>query len=1602
MDYSLVPIPLINLIRSYDVTEFPLTSQTVVIVVLGNIQFRDPQSMHLLTGTLEQPGLYDSNFAFGFRDGKKPLTMTDEEIELELPDYDARMAVMAGKVYCHQFTVVSKNPTRLRMNDLSLITPWNPKNGFEQGTTPWMVEQFAGGYGGWSFAKQFLTPFVSEAWRTIAIEHSLPHAVQFALTHGMSIVNDLDGLPADFLMRSMEDVIFCADIAEIKCLRLKQWLPINIWCASSPCQSWSHAGLQAGFGHTNGMCLATSICQVRIFKPPVFLLEQVKGFADHPQFEIAMRLILWAGYRPLIHQVFDYGTIGPIRRQRWLGVFIHEDHWHEHAVSFSWPDTPRLLPSGFDFRFHLSHHETSKMTPDDQSMEKYFASEYMPGKLRTWTRSEILAYRVPSFNTVLPTVMSAYGNQHNLMPYHLQTKGLFGFFIRQGASVRFLAPYEIAFLHAQTAALILLKPIRTSWETVGNMICIPHAVFALMHAVYYLRRGDIKLNPTEAVQLVIHQRLKASQTALTQDVFAWYIGSNAEAEALQTRLRFYIAQLSWSNDASTNHWPKGFYFSPTHGLLPNDQSELQLPEMPNTASISPTLKFALFFHVMLFVVPGEYGTFQVEGNVTWHALLAFWNFAFLPTEFTITPQLLKTALCDSLTQDQILLYPQSVVTLPSDLQNHDLTSVWPIAIRSDIDLTIYEIQEETKWKDTSFKLNHPSITFHDPFGDLLDDMDFPNSSTVIARVIDHCSDPPTSILDFFRLFPCVQDIHLENYVPVNTDILVISAHGPAHRFAAFFQFWAPVTDTNWLARQGRQCCFQQVEPDHWLLIFRPCLPTSATPAHVLKWNIILKMIRCIGYSLSCQTDSEVIMRLKYKGRNLFEHPFPAQATLGPILAAFQHVFQLISFGDQPALVAYGRRCTETCQFIDLQSRMAFTDNPNKSNVVVCHLIEPFSGGARTPGSKQEFEHTVEAGVANLLLEHGLSLPQVTSAAPKLLKECGLARLHHLLHKETINERYSKFEQICKDLGIQLPHGPKLSTADHKYRKLHQNRPLNPEDFAKYCLVDGYFCNEDGTPATVLTQFSSQTSGICMLTAEQAIGWLDHTYDLTPDELAIFILGPVQIPPRFEATQVQAPAKDERAREVVLNGTLVQMGEKHIQLPTVENTIAPKQVQVAAITLWKQDHPPELWSRILETPVKAAKDLLALDGFNGLIGKPWGRTYMDDKQVVAPFLCTSVQFHTEIDTSNQRYSALLKRSGFNGVFITPKSGHGKIDDKWKAIWVTGTPQQLEPKAAALTGSAGLIRGSKSYAIRVESGAFSSAWVKLRPGIDPPEQSTHKHLFRVQPFPMGTDKAVIQQWSEQCKWPVRAIKSIGAKQWLLGSNELPPSLLTFNGHPLLVKLVHQPGDPQTQIIAAGPKPPTKAMHKKPENPHKYDTSHGVFRSGDPFLDAWKNWQPSKADSDSFPSGAPKTATDRVSGPSGDGRPTPSFAATYVAPADHRSATGPVAGRLQQQDDRIHAIETLVAEIQHEQKQVKTQMDTKFHQVDQQIQAQIQETRTGFQHMQQEHTSLQGSIAHALQKQEEKMATSFDELKSLFRSARGQKRNIEHPEDEELEDW
>ena len=185
-------------------------------------------------------------------------------------------------------------------------------------------------------------------------------------------------------------------------------------------------------------------------------------------------------------------------------------------------------------------------------------------------------------------------------------------------------------------------------------------------------------------------------------------------------------------------------------------------------------------------------------------------------------------------------------------------------------------------------------------------------------------------------------------------------------------------------------------------------------------------------------------------------------------------------------------------------------------------------------------------------------------------------------------------------------------------------------------------------------------------------------------------------------------------------------------------------------------------RLCQTPVKATKDLLALEGYQDLLGKPWGRTYRSKGLPVEPSKADSLQFHAEFKVCD-RLHMLLKKSGFNKIYLTPKSANGTPDDGWKVIWLSMPPNQLESKSTAISGAAGLVRSTKSYGLRVEAGAYQQAWAKLQPDQAQPDTRILPLTYRIQPLPAGTNKEVLLAWAATYEWMIKPLRPVGAKQW-----------------------------------------------------------------------------------------------------------------------------------------------------------------------------------------------------------------------------------------------
>ena len=265
----------------------------------------------------------------------------------------------------------------------------------------------------------------------------------------------------------------------------------------------------------------------------------------------------------------------------------------------------------------------------------------------------------------------------------------------------------------------------------------------------------------------------------------------------------------------------------------------------------------------------------------------------------------------------------------------------------------------------------------------------------------------------------------------------------------------------------------------------------------------------------------------------------------------EHIFQIAPIFGTPTLIAFGKRVTETCTIQNVLLRAV-----RPVETLKLHIAEAiYGGGPRNPTSKQEFQRMIESGVASFLLEHGIDLPQIASCTTKLIDNIGMQSLHSMLFHEPESQRHATFETLCRAYELKLPPKPirkHMNEAKYKRIRTHQANRVAKNIQIEHCLLtEGFFLNEDdGTHAATLTKYSPHSSRVILMDAKAAQEWLSVTTEYSPNELGIYVVVDIQIPPRFTSLQTNAPARDSQGRDVLLNGVLIQMGEKHLRMATL--------------------------------------------------------------------------------------------------------------------------------------------------------------------------------------------------------------------------------------------------------------------------------------------------------------------------------------------------------------------------------------------------------------------------------------------------------------------
>lgn len=360
---------------------------------------------------------------------------------------------------------------------------------------------------------------------------------------------------------------------------------------------------------------------------------------------------------------------------------------------------------------------------------------------------------------------------------------------------------------------------------------------------------------------------------------------------------------------------------------------------------------------------------------------------------------------------------------------------------------------------------------------------------------------------------------------------------------------------------------------------------------------------------------------------------------------------------------------------------------------------------------------------------------------------------------------------------------------------------NPEE---YVIQDGFLCNEDGTPIPQIGDITAKATGIILTSTEKAKPWLREGQLISPDELGVAVIGKEVGDSALQSIPVNIPCLDKDNRAVILSCQLYQLGEKKVT--TVKNVTQPvvhEPCEIVAMTLWKQDWETKDWDAIVDQTTNFLRQVWKKCGVDNAILSIWGKSMRHNRQPTTAMHASSVQVHCTVQ--KKALEQVLSLSGFNSIYSVPKDEKGRINQDYKVIWLDGDITHLKFLASKVSSCQGLVKVKNTLGLRFHARAFKDAWDILCPHKPHPVDISINHIFRIEPLPYGCTNDMLLQWSKVMGWAFKPIKASGAKSWIVGASEAPKNhFLTFNGEPVLAKLLPPKQQVSASPILAGPQP------------------------------------------------------------------------------------------------------------------------------------------------------------------------------------------------------
>eukprot|EP00435_Cladocopium_sp_Y103_P049525 s1111_g15.t1 len=1217
-----------------------------------------------------------------------------------------------------------------------------------------VIEMFSGGVGGWYAACSHIHDTYGATFATLALEHDIEAALAFSISHDTPIVNGWKPVSPD-LASVYQNLLVHTDISGDNWIELASAWKADAVLISSPCQPWSTAGSSAGLASEQGQLLLRAIAICKLLRPRLIGIEQVSGFSSHEHFRLIIQSLRWAGYALHHAQTIDAADVLPISRARWIAIAIRVNDSETIARPFqSWKPNKGCTPKTW-----------GAIVPDDLLEDSLFPSQEVlhlsarhellpPAKRRMISKEQVLQSRCTDGSVKVQTLMASYGTQHCFSIAWLEERGLLNHFVLHPTKgPRYWHPIELWLMHGVKNKQMLLHPFEKAFKHLGNQICVPHALVGIVNMLNCLKKGPGILQVDEVIAQFLDSRITAASVHTCRTGQGIVVAG--QAVELSPVQHFHVQ--NFHQDLVEGSIPHGHVWT-IDGL-----------QEISTEHVPPTIPFPTFEKTQLCISGLTYEIW-IQHGIPQDQILSIWDHSFmmLPCHTPAGDQERILVPCDKTIEENkttkvqfIRLQQATYVVLPTPE-----VFAW------------FSEQSNGLFRDEANRDitqgGHPS--FPDP-----------NS---IACCGFKLSQPGKLACSVAKFFHANRQCQFESIAVQSRFHVTLLIRGPPEFSELIAHFWHSLLTVTDLAYLGLHSSMSHTQGT-WRLMWEVNNMTCPWPVHALKRLIIIRAFQAILYTL--QSPDGIPAKIKLFGHSSWEGLLPATISIATLQQAL-HSVTWITFQElQFRVICQGRQQLPEFTVAEAASR-------STRGLAIFHFVLQMHGGGYENGTKAGHRTQIKNALAATLLEQGHDLTWTSKSVDQVMQQAGQKELSKILS----TDQSRRFKLACDFLtacNIPLPKinpGKSSQAAAAAKKKKIEVLP----DPRNYRALDGMLKNEDGTNTAHLPTFGGQMQGYHMCTPPTAIPWMKQGEILSKDELILLVFGDMPMPIPLPHERITLPCTDEQGRSVLVACTMIQCGDKKVTVQKGDgHSINADDTILTSVTWWKEDWPTK-WDEICQNPYKSLRNF---PGVSEILVSVWGKSYRNGKSATTPNAATSIQVHCLM--KEDKFAAFLKLSGYNALWLCPKTKEGRPHDKWRIIWLDAKAdlQQATVLAAKLPDAAGLIKQQGRLALRIPKNVFADSWKIINPTTPMPSDVETTRIFKIENLPFGVTKSMVDEWALHHSWKIRPLRAMGPRAWVIGtSDEPPPGPLLFNGNPILVRELQNRTQPQSTIIIAGPKP------------------------------------------------------------------------------------------------------------------------------------------------------------------------------------------------------